>query len=249
VSRRLTVLSAFARIWRLYISWAPLLLLLGAAVFIPVGLLHAVAETVEHHGVEFGTVAAIAGTVLAVVLLAITGLLGEVFYSGALAALMTGEHDDHQPPSLGEIAREVQYGRLILVDLIYAVVVGVGFTLLFVPGVVAFVFLALAAPLIEIEDRSVRGAIRHSIRLVRGRFWTVLAILVPIELGGDALTQFLTDLPHHLFSSEFLANWAADVLGNVVTTPFYGVAAVLLTVELIHEKEGAGPRIHSVPGR
>ena len=143
----------------------------------------------------------------------------------------------------------MKYGRLILIDVIYAIVVAVGFIVFFVPGVMAFVFLALAAPLIEIEGRGARDALLHSIRLVRGRFWTVLAILLPIELIGDSLTRFLTDLPHHLIGSEFIANWIADVLGNLATTPFYGVAAVLITVELIREKEGDGPRIHSVPGR
>jgi hypothetical protein len=249
VAERLTTLRAYAGIWRLYLSWAPLLLVIGAIVFIPVGLIHALAITLESRTIEFGSPAEIAGTLVALILLAITGLLGEVFYTGALAALMTGEHEDHEPPSLHEIAREVEYGRLILIDVIYAVLVAVGFILLFVPGVIAFVFLALAAPLIEIEGRGVRDALGHSIRLVRGRFWTVLSVLLPIELLGDALTDLLTDLPHHLIGSEFIANWLADVLGNLATTPFYGVAAVLLTVELIREKEGDGPRIHSVPGR
>ncbi|HEY7256967.1 MAG TPA: YciC family protein [Solirubrobacterales bacterium] len=249
MAERLTTLRAYAGIWRLYLSWAPLLLVIGAIVFIPVGLIHALAITLESRTIEFGSPAEIAGTLVALILLAITGLLGEVFYTGALAALMTGEHEDHEPPSLHEIAREVEYGRLILIDVIYAVLVAVGFILLFVPGVIAFVFLALAAPLIEIEGRGVRDALGHSIRLVRGRFWTVLSVLLPIELLGDALTDLLTDLPHHLIGSEFIANWLADVLGNLATTPFYGVAAVLLTVELIREKEGDGPRIHSVPGR
>ena len=40
---RLTILAAYARIWRLYLGWAPLLLLIGAIVFVPVGLLHALA--------------------------------------------------------------------------------------------------------------------------------------------------------------------------------------------------------------
>jgi hypothetical protein len=249
VPERLTIRGAYPGIWRLYVSWAPLLLLIGLIVFVPVGLLHALAGDIEKNAIEFGSVAEIAGTALALVVLAIIGLLGEVFYTGALAALMTGEHGDHEPPSLREIAREVEYGRLILIDVIYAVVVAIGFIILFVPGVLAFVFLALAAPLIEIEGRGVRDALRHSIRLVRGRFWTVLAVLLPIELIGDAVTQVLTDLPHHLIGSEFVADWAADVLGNLATTPFYGVAAVLITVALIREKEGDGPRIHSVPGR
>jgi Uncharacterised protein family (UPF0259) len=248
VDERLTALAAYARIWRLYLSWAPSLLLLGVVIFIPVGLIHAVAITIEAGAIELGSFTEILGTALILILLAITGLLGEVFYTGAVAALMTGEHEGDAPPSLTDVAREVEYGRLVAIDLIYAVIVAIGFILLVVPGVVAFVFLALASSLIEIEGQGVRSAIRRSVRLVRGRFWTVLAILLPIELIGDGLTRLLTDLPHHLLSDEFIADWLADVLANLVTTPFYAVAAVLLTVELIREKEGSGPRLHSTPG-
>jgi hypothetical protein len=247
VSRRLTIRGAYAGIWRLYLGWTPRLLLIGAVVFIPVGFLHALAATVEDGAIEFGNFAEILGTALALIVLSITGLLGEVFYTGAVAALMTGEH--HEPPKLGEIAREVEYGRLIAIDLIYAVVVAIGFILLFAPGVLAFVFLALAAPIVEIDGSSVRAALRRSVALVRGRFWTVLAVLLPIELIGDGLTQFLTNIPHDLIGNGFVADWIADVLSNLATTPFYAVAAVLLTVELIREKESTGPRIHSVPGR
>jgi hypothetical protein len=249
VSRRLTIRGAYAGIWRLYLGWTPRLLLIGAVVFIPVGLLHALAATVEDGAIEFGSFAEILGTAVALIILSITGLLGEVFYTGAVAALMTGEHENHEPPKLGEIAREVEYGRLIAIDVIYAVVVAIGFLLLFVPGVLAFVFLALAAPIVEIEGGSVRAALRRSVALVRGRFWTVLAVLLPIELIGDGLTQLLTNIPHDLIGNAFVADWIADVLSNLATTPFYAVAAVLLTVELIREKESTGPRIHSVPGR
>ena len=210
--------------------------------------MEAPAITVEDGGFEFGSFVEILGTVVALVLLAITGLLGEVFYTGAVAALMTGDHDG-ESPSLTEIAREVEYGRLIAIDVIYAVVVAIGFILLFAPGILAFVFLALAAPIVEIEGRGVRAALARSIRLVRGRFLTVLAVLLPIELIGDSLTHLLTNLPHHLLDNSFLADWLADILSNLATTPFYAVAAVLLTVELIREKEGKGPRIHSVPRR
>ncbi len=249
MATRLTTPRAYARILSLYRAWAPPLLLLGVVVFVPVGLLHALAATLDAHSIELGSVAEIAATAVALLVLAITGLLGEVFYTGAVAALMTGDHESHEPPSLTEIAREVEYGRLIAIDLIYAIVVAIGFILLVVPGVLAFVFIALAAPIVEIEGHGVRDAIRRSVRLVRGRFWTVLAILLPIELIGDGLTQLLTDLPHHLLGEGLLADWLADVLANLATTPFYAVAAVLLTVELIREKEGTGPRLHSVPGR
>jgi hypothetical protein len=43
-----------------------------------------------------------------------------------------------------------------------------------------------------------------------------------------------------------LAEWLADVLTNIAFTPFYAVAAVLLTVDLIREK-GGGVELRSKP--
>ncbi len=81
---------------------------------------------------------------------------------------------------------------------------------------------------------------------MRGRFWIVALVLIPIEIVGDALTNLATDLTHDIFGSEFICEWLADVLSNIAFTPFYAVAAVLLTVDLIREK-GGGVKLHSKP--
>ena len=81
------------------------------------------------------------------------------------------------------MARELRYARPIAIDLIYVVLVAVGVLLLVVPGVLAFVLLGLAGPAVELEDRSVRGALVRSFRLVRTDFWLVLSALVA---GQDA---------------------------------------------------------------
>ena len=84
--------------------------------------------------------------------------------------------------------------------------------------------------------------------LVRGRFWTVLLVLGPIELVGDALTDLLTGLVHHHLGHSLLGIWAAESLSNVVLTPVYAVAAVLLTLDLIAEKDGAAAAATLGPG-
>ena len=65
-------------------------------------------------------------------------------------------------------------------------IVAVGLLLAFVPARLAFVWFGLAGPVVEIEGRSVRGALARSWRLVRGHFWLVFRVLVPIEVVGDA---------------------------------------------------------------
>lgn len=242
----MSVLSLYARIWRTYFAWARPLLAVAIVVFVPLGLIHAVPVNVDATQLDLGSGVRIAATLLAVLLLTATGLLGEIFYTGAVAIALTHPHDG-EPPSLREIARTVSYGRLIAVDLIFGVAVAAGMLAFVVPGVLFFVYLGLAAPVVEIERRGVRSAFARSFRLVRGRFWYVLAILVPIEIASDAVTGGATGLAHSLLGNSIFAEWLADTSTNVLLTPFYAVAAVLLTLDLVTEKDGVEPRLHSAP--
>jgi len=241
----MTVLSLYWRIWRTYFAWARLLLPLAVFVFVPLGLIHAIPVHVEATSLDIGSGLEIVGTVLAFLLLVTTGLLGEIFYTGAVAIALTHPHDG-EPPSLREIAGTIRYGTLIAVDLIFVVLVAVGF-LFVIPGILVFVYLGLAAPVVEIEHRGVRGALARSVRLVCGHFWLVLAVLVPIEVASDALTNLATAAAHSLLGDSLIAEWVTDTATNIMLTPFYAVAAVLLTLDLIADKEGTGPRLHSTP--
>lgn len=239
------LLGVYARIGRTYWRWAPSLLLLAVVVFVPLGLVHALTLSAELHSLDLEGVLHLLAILGAVFVLAVTGLMGEVFYTGAVAISLTHPRDG-RPPSLREIAGMINYRRLIAIDLLYGAMVAVGLVFLFIPGVLAFVWLGLAAPVVEIEHQGIRAAFSRSVRLVRGKFWTVALILIPIELAGDALTNLVTELTHNLFGSEFICEWLADVLSNIAFTPFYAVAAVLLTVDLIREK-GGGAKLHSKP--
>jgi hypothetical protein len=245
VSRRAELVSIYSRIGGTYIRWAPSLLLLAAVVFVPLGLIHALTVHAEIGSFGFSNGLKLLAAVAAVLALAATGLIGEVFYTGAVAISLTHPQEG-RPPSLREIAGMVNYGPLIVIDLIYGALVAVGLVSFVVPGVLAFVWLGLAAPVIEIEHRGIRAAFRRSVQLVRGKFTLVALVLIPIEIAGDSLTELATGFSHGLFGGSLVAEWAADVLTNIAFTPFYAVAAVLLTVDLIREK-GGGVELHSKP--
>jgi hypothetical protein len=100
---------------------------------------------------------------------------------------------------------------------------------------------------VEIEHRGVRAALARSYRLVRGHFWLVLAVLVPIEIVSDAVTSVATHMTHDLLGDSLVAGWATDTVTNIFLTPFYAVAAVLLAVDLIAERDGVAPALHSTP--
>jgi hypothetical protein len=145
------------------------------------------------------------------------------------------------------IARRLNYRRLIAVDVVYVALVVVGLLFLFVPGVLAFVWFGLAGPVVEIEERTVRGALVRSWRLVRGSFWIVFLVLAPIEIAGDIAGEGIASLIHGALGDSLLAGWLAESLSNIAFSPIFAVAAVLLTLELIKEKDGAGPRLNSAP--
>lgn len=242
------LLLFYRRIWRTYFAWARSLLPLACLVFVPLGLVHAIPVHYDATQLDLSKGFALAGVLLAILVLSGVGLIGEVFYTGAVAIALTHPHgDDARPPGLLEVARMVRYRTLIAVDILFGVLVALGLIALVVPGVLLFVYLGLAAPVAEIEQRGWRASLARSHRLVRGHFWLVFAVLVPIELASDALTGLATSGAHALLGDSLVAEWLTDTASNIVLTPFYAVAAVLLTLDLIGDRDGAAPELHSTP--
>ena len=238
--------ATYADIWRTYWGWMPSLLIFAVLVFVPLGLLDALSLQVDVDSLHLTSGIKIAALLLAVGAVTMTGLLGEIFFSGAIAISLTHPHGEG-PPGIREIAGRIKYGRLVVVDVAVVAIVAVGLVLGLLPGLLAFVFLGLAGPIIEIEERSAVGALRRSFQLVRGSFWLVFWVLVPIEVLGDAVGGGLAGLVHHELGDTFVATWLAEALSNAFLSPVFAVAAVLLTVELIGRKEGAAPPLHQEP--
>lgn len=71
----------------------------------------------------------------------------------------------------------------------------VGFVLLFLPGMAVMTLMVVTAPAIAVENLGPLAGMRRSFRLVRGRFWAVLAIAVLAGLIGYALRQAIVALP------------------------------------------------------
>jgi hypothetical protein len=110
------------------------------------------------------------------------------------------------------------------------------FLLLIVPGILFFAYFALTAPIVEIEDRGVRAAFRRSRQLVRGHLWTVLAILLPVSVAIELITEADQAAVNALLGDSLLSDWLGTSIVNVALTPIYAVAAVVLTIELIEAK-------------
>jgi hypothetical protein len=208
--------AAYRRHWKV-------LLLTALALFLPLGLLEALSEEFQELDAESGLELAEA---IAILLSAgIGATVGEVFYTGVVAAAVTS-HRSGVRHELSEIVRHLPLLRLLAVDILFALLVGVGLVLLVVPGVIAFTWFALAPAAVEIEGRGVRDAFRRSRALVRGNFWRVLALLGPVVVAGDALAELLSSSGPWLLGESFWGDWLGASLADLATAPLYGLAAV-----------------------
>lgn len=240
MGERLAAGALYARIVRTYAARAGTLLPLAAIVFVPLGLLEAISVQADLEDRDLGSGLLVVGIFVAALAVVGTSLFGQILFSGAATAMLI-DAGEGRSPGLRVVARNLAWWRLLAVDLIFAALVFAGLALFVVPGVIAYVRLGLAGSIVEVEGRRARDAFRRSRELVRGRFWLVFAVLVPIELGGEALGSLATDLA----GDAFWAEWVTAALANVAVTPFFAVAVFLLTVGLIAEKDGRAPRLHS----
>jgi hypothetical protein len=201
---------------------------LAVIVFVPVGILEGVFDLLAEHDLGIAVIVIGASVV-------VSALIGEVFYSGAVAGLIA-KTPPGERPSIRRLAGELRYGRLIAADLLVALVIVLGLLALIVPGILFFAWFAFVAPVIEIEDRTVRQAFRRSRELVRGRFWLVLVAIGGAEAVSEVGISGLTALAHGLLGDHLLVEWLASTLGDVLTTPPYAVFVVLMAVELMRER-------------
>jgi len=250
VFRRLGALArrvggTYLRIARIYREWWGAILLLGIVVFVPLGLLDAAAAQVDLDAGDLNSGIKVFALLVTAGLVTTTGLLGEVFFAGAMSLSLT-HPEGERPPPLRHLARRISYARLILLDIAYVVIVAILLLLLIVPGVAAFVLLGLAGPAVELEERTVRGALARSFRLVRTDFWLVFWVLIPIELVGDAAGSFAEELAHHLLGDSFFSTWLSESVSNILLSPVFAIAAVLLATRLITAVDGSGPQIRSL---
>jgi hypothetical protein len=170
------ILAAAARAGRR--AWRRIL-----AVSVAVSMVSAGLEIVTHHYVDPSDAVLSSGATLSTTAIS---LLGTVLVSGFVCRLVgTAEHG-HEQATLRQVVRSLPWLRLIGADLLVTAIVIIGLVLLLLPGLAALNFLIIVGPVIEIEHRKVRDALRRSVQLVRGHFWLVaLLATLPIAVASE----------------------------------------------------------------
>ena len=123
----------------------------------------------------------------------------------------------------------------------------VGTIAFIVPGILVFVYLSLAGPVVELEKLGIVAGFKRSFRLVRGHFWMAAGVLIPVEIVGDGVNEALVDAAHGLLGHGLLSSWVGEAVGNIVTAPVVSVAIVVLTLDLIHHRDGSAPILKRRP--
>ena len=161
---------------------------------------------------------------------------GEALYAGIVAAAVVRWRRGERLRDLHGVARSIPYGRLVVIDVLLAIGIAVGFVLLIVPGALVLTYLAISPALIEINRLTIREAVAKSIELVRGNFWPVFALLASVIVATDSVGTAL-ESPLHGVEGEVAFNLATEA----ALEPFQGLATVLLALALL-DLRGEGPR-------
>ena len=237
---KLSLKRVGAEVLTTYRSHVWVLLATAAIVFGPVALLEVVTEPLRE--VESGDGVGVGEAVGVGLLVAALTLLGEVFYAGVVAALVIARRGGRER-TIREVARELPYMRLIVVDLLFAAMVLFGLLLFIVPALFAVAWFVLAGPVVEIEHTGIRESFRRSRELARGNALRILALIIPLLLIGDILSEAAAASGVWLLDDDDAEHFLSIMLSEVVTAPLFGLAAAITAHHLIEFK----PRASSPP--
>jgi predicted secreted protein len=194
----------------------------------------AITNLIDHTNVPLTTAGEVISTALEV--------LGSVFLSGFLCRIVGSAEHGLERASVGQVAKTLPWSRLIRADLLVVLIVVIGLILLVIPGLIAITLLAIIGPVIEIEDKPVRAAVRRSARLVWQKFWWVV-LLATLPLAAVSEIEALAPEPHSIGAA--LETLAIRGLGTAVLEAAIGLVLVELAYQLIaldRAREDAGGR-------
>ncbi|MEV6831797.1 hypothetical protein [Amycolatopsis sp. NPDC051102] len=210
------------------------------------------ATDAELRNAVFGTfgdaaIALVSTTLVSTLLLTVTtGLMAAVMGRAALGREVT----------FAVAWRDVQPRLLPLlgVAFVYALLTTIGVMLCIIPGVVAWVFWALAAPALVLERGTFRQAFSRSVKLVSGAFWRVFGVLLlaqiiqsffesiiqlPFTLGSGVFGQILNPAKVTVPSTgDLLLASAGQIIGGTIAIPFVTLVTVIVYLDQRMRREG-----------
>jgi hypothetical protein len=125
-------------------------------------------------------------------------------------------------------------GGLIGLALLIGLVVGAGFILLIIPGIIFLVFLSVSVAAFIVERLGVTDSMSRSWRLVSGQWWHTLGVIVVASIIAGVVNGVITAIG----GGTFLGAWIFSSIAQIITGPFVGLVYVLLYIDLRARHEG-----------
>ena len=216
MNRSLDVGAVIRRVFDIYVDQASVLMPAAAVVFVFTGILTAV------------LVAASSGLALLAVLI---GLVATTLFTGMVVELVADVQDGRRDATVGQLLRAVTpvLGQLILVAIVAAVGVLIGFILIVIPGLILITIWSVAAPVVVLERPGVMAALARSRALVRGNGWQVFGVILVFDILVVILASAIELAADSAGSG---AGIVARVIVGVLTAPLSALAASVLYFEL-----------------
>jgi hypothetical protein len=191
--------------------------------------------------VRTGTVAADDRSFLLYVGTLVTALLSIVSTSAVIAVASDG-YLGREVSVMGALQRVVpRFWSVFAAGLLQSVLVGIGFILLIIPGLICLAWFFAGTVVVVVEGTPAAASLRRSRQLVTGSVGRVLGVLcltalllVVIEMIVVLAISVLSIFVH---ASPALTTLGAS-LANLVAYPFFTVVITLLYYDLRIRKEG-----------
>jgi hypothetical protein len=168
--------------------------------------------------------------VAALIAAVIQQLLTGAITKGAAGSLLGREVDVKSSYSYAFSRLWGLIGLAILVGL----VVGFGFVLLVIPGIIFLVFLAVSVPVFVVERLGITASMSRSWNLVRKYWWHTLGVIVVAYI----ITWVVGAVLGAIGGSSFIGIWITSAIAQILTAPFMALVMVLLYVDLRSRHEG-----------
>jgi uncharacterized membrane protein len=213
--------AVVSRIWELYQREAGTLLPVAVVLF----------------AVQF-LVAIVLPTALAVIVILVFWVLS-ILYQGFVVELVSSAEANRRS-DISQLMHAVTpvLGTLLVISIIFAVGVGIGFVLIIIPGLFLLTIWSVVVPVEVLEHKGIVGSFERSRELVRGNGWNVFGVIVIVWIVTVAISFLVGLLAAPLgHIGRDLVQWAV----NVAVAPIVALSATVLYLELRRSHAAAPP--------
>lgn len=130
---------------------------------------------------------------------------------------------------------------ILWISILYGLAILLGFVLLIVPGIIAYVRFAFGPAVLVVEGRKGAKALGRSWRLSLGNFWRLFGVLILASLMTAIVSSVLTLPTQAVWAAIGENGWPVAAIGEsvaaVLTLPFATLITVVLYFDLRIRKE------------